>query len=250
MIKKTSLPRLSAMIAVATIPTAAIQMLGAPPPTMPSDEPVLRGAEMYVAGCASCHGTGGEGTAVGPPLIGVGPAGVDFMLSTGRMPIADPEQAPVRAPPAYTPEEIDAMVAYVTSLGPGGPAVPEVSPAEGSLSAGREVYTANCLACHGAGAQGASVGGGQVAPPLDEATAVQIAEAVRFGPGAMPPFGADQLSESQLNDLIRYVQSLRRAPDPGGLGLGHVGPVLEGLIAWLVGLGLLVLAIRFTGTRT
>ena len=247
---KASLQRLSAMIAVAAVPTAAIQMLGAPTPTMQTDEFVSRGADLYAAGCASCHGTGGEGTAVGPPLIGVGPAGVDFMLSTGRMPIADPGQGPSRAPPAYTPEEIEAIVAYVTSLGPGGPAIPAVSPAGGSLSRGRELYTGNCLACHGAGAQGASVGGGQVAPPLDEATAVQIAEAIRFGPGAMPRFGEQQVSQRELNDLVRYVQSLRRTRDPGGLGLGHVGPVLEGLIAWLVGLGLLVVAIRFTGTKT
>ncbi|HEX2025135.1 MAG TPA: c-type cytochrome [Actinomycetota bacterium] len=249
MIGTRSWRRLPAVIAVALVPTAAIQLLGLPVTAQQTDHRLARGADLYAAGCASCHGPGGEG-GVGPSLIGVGAAGVDFMLSTGRMPLADPDQTGTRGEPAYSAEEIDAIVAFVTSLGSGGPPIPSVDPARGAVATGREVFTANCLACHGAGAQGASVGGGQVAPPLDQATALQIAEAVRFGPGPMPRFGDEQVTQHELDSLVRYVVSLRDATDPGGLGLGHVGPVVEGLIAWLVGLGLLVLAIRFAGTRT
>jgi ubiquinol-cytochrome c reductase cytochrome c subunit len=209
-----------------------------------------RGLELYRQNCASCHGPGGAGTEQGPSLIGVGAATVDFMLSTGRMPLGDPGQQPVRLPPAFPPEDIEALVAYVTSLGEGGPAIPEVDPEAGDLSLGREVFTDNCAACHGSAGQGASVGGGRIAPPLHEATDLQIAEAVRAGPGAMPPFGEDGLDQEQLDAVVRYVLSLREPEDRGGLGLGHAGPVIEGFIAWFLGLGVLIVVIRRSGTRT
>jgi ubiquinol-cytochrome c reductase cytochrome c subunit len=120
--------------------------------------------------------------------------------------------------------------------------------ASGDLARGREVYAANCLACHGAGGQGASVGGGAVAPNLGGATPTQIAEAARIGPGVMPPFTEGQISQEDMDSLVRYVVSLRDANDRGGLGLGHVGPVVEGLVGWVIGLGLLLLVVRLTGS--
>jgi ubiquinol-cytochrome c reductase cytochrome c subunit len=182
--------------------------------------------------------------------VRVGPAAVDFMLSTGRMPLADPDEQPVRNPPKYSPEEIAAMVAYFASLGPGGPEIPVVTAEEGDPARGRQVYAANCLACHGAAAQGASVGGGAIAPSLGQSTPVQLAEAARIGPGVMPLFDEGVISEEDMDSLVRYVMSLRAGQDLGGLGLGHVGPVVEGLVGWLVGLGLLVVVIRLTGSRT
>jgi ubiquinol-cytochrome c reductase cytochrome c subunit len=242
--------RLAALAVLAMAPTAAIQLLGqAPPPVAAQvDDQVVRGLELYVVGCATCHGVEGQGTGQGPPLVGVGAASVDFMLSTGRMPLSAPADQPVRRPSEYSPEEVEAIVAYVGSLGPGGPAIPAVTPAEGDLVRGRSLYSANCLACHGAGGQGASVGGGAVAPALDRATPVEIAEAARIGPGVMPPFTEEQLPEADLSSVARYLLYLRAAGDPGGVGLGHVGPVVEGLIGWLVGLGILLLVVRLTGT--
>jgi len=242
--------RLAVLAMVALVPTAAIRLLGGSPSPAAAqvDQEAARGFELYVAGCASCHGVAGQGTGQGPPLVGVGAAAVDFMLSTGRMPLSDPASQPVRSPPEYSPEEIAAVVAYVGSLGPGGPAIPLVVGENGDLSRGRALYSANCLACHGAGGQGASVGGGAVAPALDRATPTEIAEAARIGPGVMPPFTEEQLSEADMDAVVRYLLFLGDGEDRGGLGLGHVGPVVEGLIGWLVGLGLLVLVIRLTGT--
>lgn len=242
-----SVRRLLALALLALGPSAAIQLSSAP---ARGQEDVERGFDLYAAGCSTCHGLGGEGTIQGPSLIGVGEAAVDFMLSTGRMPLADPGEQPVRNPPAYDPEEIAAVVAYVTSLGPGGPSIPEVSPAAGDLARGRSVYAANCLACHGAGAQGASVGGGAVAPALDHSTPTELAEAPRIGPGVMPLFDERVIDDQDMNSLVRYVISLRTGQDRGGLSLGRVGTVTEGLIGWVVGMGLLVLVVRMTGTRT
>ncbi|MGH2674265.1 MAG: cytochrome bc1 complex diheme cytochrome c subunit [Actinomycetota bacterium] len=244
------LRRLAVLGLLSLVPTSAIQLLArSPSPAMAQvDQQAARGFDLFVAGCAACHGVEGQGTGQGPPLVGVGAAAVDFMLSTGRMPLSDPGAQPVRSAPEYSSEEIAAIVAYVGSVGPGGPAIPVVFPENGDLSRGRELYAANCLACHGAGGQGASVGGGAVAPGLDRATPTEIAEAVRIGPGGMPPFTQGQLSESDMDSVVRYVLFVRQGEDRGGLGLGHVGPVVEGLMGWLVGLGILLLVVRLTGS--
>lgn len=212
-------------------------------------EEMARGQRLYAQSCASCHGPTGGGTAQGPPLIGVGGAAVDFMLSTGRMPMAEPGQQPTRGEPAFSPEETRALVAYVSALGPGGPEIPMVDPGSGDLRRGREVFTATCLACHGAGGQGASVGGGRVAPPLFGSTPLQLAEAVRVGPGTMPPFSEETIPGRDLDSLVRYVAYLESLGGRGGHELGRVGPVMEGFVAWLLGVGLLVLAVRWIGTR-
>lgn len=211
---------------------------------------LAEGGDLYAQSCASCHGMGGGGTANGPPLVGVGEASVHFQLSTGRMPMAEPGTQPRRGPPAFSDGQIVALVAYVSSLGPGGVDIPQIAPEEGDLQQGRRLYATNCLACHGAGGQGASVGGGQVAPPLFDATALQVAEAVRVGPGPMPPFGEEQISPDDLDSLLRYVAFLEEFRPPGGYEAGRVGPVIEGFIAWLLGLGSLVLMMRWIGSRT
>jgi ubiquinol-cytochrome c reductase cytochrome c subunit len=214
-----------------------------------------RGRVLFEQSCMSCHGDAGQGTVNGPAVVGVGAAGVDFMLSTGRMPLAAEVPQVERRDPAFGDEDIAALVAYVTSLGPGGPEIPDVDPSRGGLARGMEVFTDNCMACHGTAGQGASVGGGQIAPSVHEATPVQVGEAVRFGPGVMPRFGEEVVSQEDLDSLVRYIGFLggREPADPGpsigGLDLGGVGPVVEGLVAWLVGLGLLVLFIRWAGTR-
>ncbi|HXF37965.1 MAG TPA: c-type cytochrome [Actinomycetota bacterium] len=234
---------------LAAIPLTAALQFALSGPAVGREELVRRGAELYATSCASCHGPGGEGTADGPPLIGVGAAAVDFMLATGRMPLADPDAQPVRQAPAFDRSGIEALVAFVGTLGPGGAPIPSVDPGAGDLGLGRAVYASSCMACHGAGATGDALVGGAVAPALDRATALQIAEAVRIGPGQMPPFGPDEIDQRQLDSLARYVTYLRGAPDPGGAALGRVGPVAEGFVGWFVGLGALLVVIRLTGTR-
>jgi ubiquinol-cytochrome c reductase cytochrome c subunit len=208
------------------------------------------GQRLYEASCSTCHGLTGEGTANGPTLQGVGPSAVRFMLTTGRMPLASPKDQPRRQEPRFSPEGIDAIVAYVQTIAPGGVPIPAVDPAAGSLSEGAAVFLDNCAGCHGAGASGDSIGGGRIAPSLGEATPQEIAEAVRIGPGTMPVFNPSSLSEQELNSLVRYLTWLRDDGGPGGAQLGRVGAVAEGLVAGVIGLGLLIIAIRLTGSKT
>lgn len=203
------------------------------------------GAALYLESCAACHGPGGVGSADGPPLIGVGAAAADFMLRTGRMPLSAPGAPLVRRDPVFSDQQIRVLVDYVAGLdGGGGPAIPEVQVTGADLARGRDLFITSCAACHGAGAGGDSVGGGFVAPPLLGIDPVTVGEAIRTGPGAMPVFGPGQISDDELGAIAAYLSYLQDEAAPGGLTLGGAGPVVEGYVAWLVGIGLLLLAVR------
>jgi ubiquinol-cytochrome c reductase cytochrome c subunit len=215
----------------------------------PLATPAGGGRLIYLGDCAFCHGTDAMGSNRGPSLQGVGEADVDFYLSTGRMPIAEVVQAPQRQTPAYNPHEIGAIVAYVGSLGAAtGPPIPQLNLGAASLSDGENLYTENCASCHSSVAAGGALTNGMYAPTLRPSTPTQIAEAIRVGPGTMPVFGSDTLSDDQVNSIVRYVVYLQHPEDRGGLDLSHLGPITEGMIAFVVGLGALLLFVRKIGT--
>ena len=219
-------------------------------------EQVAQGRQLFLVGCSFCHGQNGEGvrtqdgeSQLGPSLVGVGAAAVDFQVGTGRMPMAQPGQQAPRKAVAYDEEETAALASYVASLGP-GPAIPDSSDysVEGLSAAerqeaivrGGQIFLTNCTACHNfAGAGGAMPRGGY-APALQGVEPKYVYEALLTGPQTMPSFSNGNLSPEEKRDVIAYLQSLEDAPEYGGFGLGGLGPVPEGLAAWLVGIGLLV----------
>lgn len=210
---------------------------------------IAYGRQLYLVRCSSCHGLDAQGVpGVAPELTDAGEASADFYLSTGRMPLADPRQQPTRHRPAYPKDQIAAMVAYIGSLG-SGPPIPTL-PAVSDLAQGFSLYSINCAECHSAAGAGGALGYGDVVPSLVHATPLDVAEAVRIGPDPMPVFGPDTLSDRQVGDIAAYVQYLHHPDDPGGLGLGHLGPIPEGFVGWVVGMGLLLLAARLIGTRS
>ncbi|WP_422768750.1 c-type cytochrome [Plantactinospora sp. WMMC1484] len=220
----------------------------APAPTPSVDPAAARGAELYLRSCASCHGPAGQGSQRAPSLVGVGPASVDFQLNTGRMPVQKEVAQVAHREPAFDAEEIRALVAHVASFGGGGPQIPTVGP--GDLREGRELYLSTCAACHSATGVGATLSNGFVAPSLDRSSPIQVAEAIRVGPGLMPVFPESVLSQQQVDALAGYVQELRGDRlDRGGASLGRLGPTTEGLVAWGIGLVLLVLVARWLGSR-
>lgn len=209
---------------------------------------IEKGRSLFLEGCSSCHGElarGRPGTA--PSLHGAGAAAADFYLSTGRMPLANPTDEPTRAKPTYSRSEIRALTAFVGSLGK-GPAIPSVDPAAAPINQGLSAFTEHCAGCHQVGARGGIVTGG-IAPPLQDVTPTQIAEAVRVGPYLMPAFNEKQISRSELNAIVRYVRSTRAPDDRGGWGIGHIGPIPEGMIAWLLAGATLLLVARLIGER-
>lgn len=212
------------------------------PPAAPN------GRTIWLRDCAVCHQPDGSGSTKAPDIRHSGTASVDFMVSTGRMPLSTPDAKLIRHTPHYSQAEINALVRYTATL-TSGPAIPKVHVTSADLAKGSALYSQNCSTCHQAAGSGGALAFGQVAPSLRHATAVQVVEALRTGPGDMPVFGHQSLSAAQANQIAAYVQQLRKPNNHGGAALGHLGPVPEGLVAWIVGLGALLLIARFLGTR-
>ncbi len=221
-------------------------------------EVALDGETLYLRDCAWCHGNRGRGTERGPDLVSGtnGEAFTDFMLSTGRMPISSPRERTQREDPVYERHEIDAIVDYVGTLGGTGPEVPEVDIESADVGEGLELYQENCAACHSTTMVGGALTTGPeptttnvTAPSLRESTPREVAEAMLVGPGAMPVFGEETFTDEQVDAIVAYVIALQDPKDRGGAPIGHVGPVTEGAVGWIVGLGALLILIRWMGTR-
>jgi ubiquinol-cytochrome c reductase cytochrome c subunit len=224
---------------------------------------VEEGKKLFLEGCASCHGMNGEGqfqpdgTVAGPSLIGVGAAAVDFQVGTGRMPLANPGAQAPRKTPIYSDEEIAALAAYVVSLSPSnpGPAVPSpdmydysnLTPEE--LALGGQLYRANCAACHNFAGEGGALSAGKYAPSLMGVDAKHIYQAMLTGPQNMPVFPDTTLRVEDKQAIIGYIKSLETQPNPGGIDLGRLGPVTEGLLLWTLGLGLMIAVAVWIGVK-
>jgi len=245
---------LVAPAAEAAPPQPGVTHVSVPPGT----PPVEWGAQLFGANCITCHGPDGRGiftplqgagdtTGLGPSLQGVGAQAADFYLRTGYMPLQDAHAQPRRSRVLFSQRELQALIAYVASLKP-GPPVPAPHPERGNLAAGLQLFTEHCAGCHQVSAAGGYVTNA-VAPRLNDATPVQIAEAARIGPYLMPRFSERQISNSQLDSIIRYVIYARHPDDRGGWALGHVGPVPEGLVTWFIGVAALVATCLVIGRR-
>ncbi|HLI60561.1 MAG TPA: c-type cytochrome [Solirubrobacteraceae bacterium] len=249
--------RLAQVLAVAFACLAGAGPALAQPPSgivRPTQEPghatVELGRELYAGNCASCHGIAGRGISrprpgagdlmgMGPSLRGVGAQAPDFYLRTGYMPLGDPHEQPYGNRVLFSGKEIKSLVAYVASLGR-GPSIPHPDPSAGSLSEGQHLFTENCAGCHQLEARGGFVTGARV-PPLQNVKAVRIAEAVRIGPYLMPKFPRSEISNSELNSIIRYIETTNHPDNKGGWSIGNLGPIPEGLVAWWIAIPLVLL---------
>ncbi|MDQ3592066.1 MAG: cytochrome c [Actinomycetota bacterium] len=225
-------------------------------------ELVAAGRELYLVGCASCHGLNGQGILqsksgqYGPSLIGVGAAAVDFQVGTGRMPMASNSQQAPRKEPFYDDAETEQLAAFVaTEFGP-GPAIPgseyydiaDVS--EEEVTRGGEFFLTNCTACHNAVGIGGALGGGRYAPSLEGVEGVHFAEAMITGPQSMPVFSDAVISPEDKRNIYAYLNEVQTQPASGGFALGGVGPVGEGLAGWVAGIGSLVVFAVWIGKHS
>jgi ubiquinol-cytochrome c reductase cytochrome c subunit len=208
----------------------------------PAAAQVKQGYDLYGAHCAKCHSVAGKA----PSLRGAGARAADFYLRTGYMPLLSPHDQPWRSRVLFTDGEIRALVAYVASLG--GPPIPHPHPERGNVAQGRALFADDCAGCHQSLAVGGMMPGARV-PTLARATPTEIAEAVRIGPYVMPRFSRKRLSDAELDSVIRYVQSAQSPHDPGGWAIGHLGPIPEGIVAWLIGGSSLVAVSMLIGRR-
>jgi ubiquinol-cytochrome c reductase cytochrome c subunit len=217
-----------------------------------SQQDIAAGKRLFQANCSSCHGLEAQGTSQAPSLIGSGAAAVYFQMSTGRMPAKEVGAEQPRKPSTFTEQQIYQIADYIASLG-GGPAIPtdeQVDPARGNPAVGWQLFTSNCAQCHGFAGAGGALTYGKFAPSLVASTPKQIYTAMLTGPEAMPVFSDGTLTPQAKRDIIAYIRKTIPEPNPGGFSLGRTGPTTEGLVAWLGGLGFLVLvALWITAKR-
>jgi quinol---cytochrome-c reductase cytochrome c subunit len=203
------------------------------------------GKQIFDASCISCHGRNGQGVPdKGPSLIGVGSAAVEFQVGTGRMPAPGQGAQIARKTPLYTRDQARQIGAYIQELG-GGPELPQQTDeqlADGDVARGGTLFRINCSSCHAFGAGGGALSSGKYAPSLEESTPRDMWAAMLTGPQNMPVFGNNQLSPEEKRDVVAYIQNLQEDTDPGGWGIGRLGPVSEGLAIFLIGMVALVFA--------
>lgn len=237
------------LLVAALMVLGLLQYLIAPVAQVAADtgnsQQVEQGRLLFAVGCASCHGLNAQGSDYGPILVGVGAAAVDFQVSTGRMPMAADDNQAFPKERQFNVLETAAMAAYIASLGP-GPAIPDPDKyTPGNLDAsavarGGEFFRVNCAACHNFAGAGGALPNGVVAPSLFGIDNRYLYEAMITGPAQMPVFADSVLRPQDKRELIAYINTLHQRPSPGGLPLGHLGPVSEGLWAWVIGMGGLV----------
>jgi ubiquinol-cytochrome c reductase cytochrome c subunit len=209
------------------------------------------GRALFLRNCATCHGLHAEGSSDGPTLVGVGAASVDFQVGTGRMPARELGAQIQAKPVQFEPDEIAALAAYVASLGP-GPAIPsesDVATTDADVARGGVIYRTNCAQCHNYAGSGGALTRGKFAPSLKKTTAKHIYEAMLTGPQSMPVFGDSTMTPKDKRDIIAFLKTTRSEASPGGAGLGKVGPVTEGAVGWLVGLGALIGSAVWLGAK-
>ena len=216
-----------------------------------SSQKVEAGRQLFLIGCASCHGKNAEGILTkrdnnyGPTLVGVGAAAVDFQVGTGRMPLAQAGPQAPRKDPEYTAEETSQLAAYIASLAP-GPAIPDSEYTNYSkttveqLREGGEFFRTNCTACHNSVGAGGALPGGRYAPTLVGVSAKHIYEAMVTGPQQMPVFADTTITPEDKKNVIAYIKKVQSQPEYGGMAGGGLGPVPEGLFTWLIGIGAMV----------
>jgi ubiquinol-cytochrome c reductase cytochrome c subunit len=211
---------------------------------------VRKGQQLFDQTCITCHGANLQGVKDrGPSLIGVGQAAAYFQLRTGRMPLVQQGPEATRKKAVFSETEIEQIAAFIQEHG-GGPQVPQGNLRDDkAMGAGGELFRLNCASCHNFAGKGGALSGGKFAPNLKYATDQEMYAAMLSGPESMPVFGDNQITPDQKRAIISYVQGLKAQADPGGNGIGRLGPVPEGLVIWIVGIGLMLFIILWIGQK-
>jgi len=220
-------------------------------PVKASTNDIAAGEKLFQANCASCHGPSASGTESAPSLIGVGAAAVDFQVGTGRMPAQMSGPQVQVKPVQFDQDQINQLAAFVASLG-AGPAIPtaeQVDPSLGDPATGMSIFRTNCAMCHNAVGAGGALSQGKFAPNLWATTPTHLYEAMLTGPQSMPVFNDANITPEEKRDIIAFID-LQGGASPGGLTLGALGPVSEGLWAWVIGMGLLIGAAVWIGAKS
>jgi ubiquinol-cytochrome c reductase cytochrome c subunit len=208
------------------------------------------GRQLFATSCITCHGANLQGVQDrGPSLLGVGAAAAYFQVSTGRMPLARQGADSQRKTAKFDEQQVKDIAAYVEQMG-GGPTLPSGDLRDANIAAGGEQFRLNCASCHGTTGRGAPLSAGKTVPSLMDSTDQQIYTAMISGPENMPIFSDNALTPQEKRQIVAYVQILKASKDPGGHGIGRIGPVSEAIVIWVAGIGALMAVILWIGVKS
>ncbi len=207
---------------------------------------VAEGLDLYATNCVVCHGASGEGMAAYPSLDSEGVRAMDAedlfrTIERGRYNTAMAAYGSAEGG-IFTDMQVrslvtliqeapwDAVAAHVDELGltPPALAVAEIDAAlfaqvaaladGATLSAGLDVYAANCVACHGANAEGSTL-----APALDSEelrarlTDADMARIIAQGmPGTLMAGWERALPAADIDAVVTLI---RRWPELSAAGI-------------------------------
>ncbi len=189
------------------------------------------GENVFAGECAGCHGAKGEGALEGPSLQSVldNQAAVTGVAEIVRQGYGEMDSFESK----LTEDQIQAVAHYVVSA----------FGTTGDVPQGGVLFRLNCAGCHGASARGgALIYSEDNAPSLLDVATPEVSAAVRSGPSTMPAYNEGALTDAQVASIAAYVESIQAPPQPGGYEMTYHGPVSEGLIAIVGGLGAAILA--------
>ncbi len=190
-------------------------------PTPPREADPVNGAGLFANWCAACHGSGGDGTNLGPPInrTGVLAKDDDFLRTITSEGI--PGTSMIDFKRRLTAQEIEDVIAFMRTWEPRPPA----AAGEGDPARGATLYAGNCAPCHGAGGEGDAL-----APPLnltdvlakdDDFLRTITLEGI---PGtAMIDFGT-RMDAQNIDDIIAFMRiwqpKVRPRPGEGNVDNG------------------------------
>ena len=175
---------------------------------------ILRGRQLYVDNCTSCHGTRGEGN-VGPALNNatlLKKASDEVLFAAivaGRPSTVMPAWGQDNGGP-FTNEEIHDIVAFVRAWEPNAPevlaAVFVPNPARGAA-----IYASSCFVCHG------EEGKGNIAPAINNPERLEKLEddwyrqtIINGRPAKGMPTWGTVLSPNQVEDVVAMIAAWRK----------------------------------------
>lgn len=185
------------------------------------------GKVIFAQHCAVCHGDVGQGRSAVTSIAG---PNLQAEHNEGNV-LAAVEVGPSHMPSfAYVLSipEMQAVATYVSQQ------IAVIPLTGGDLSEGGELFRAYCAACHRTSVRGGALAFTNInAPALTNKSAALIAGAIRWGPGPMPSFPPQLLTDTQLASIVDYVKFSQHPPNPGGTTLNFYGPSAEGLVGFL-----------------
>jgi len=212
--------RMSAPLLVAIAATPCIHGQQAKPSAS-------EGEVIFQQQCAKCHGDRGQGRSA---LVSIAGPNLQAEHDTGKVLTAiytGPSHMPIFSYLLSVPQA-NAVAKYVTQ------SLAVIPLTGGNLSEGGELFRVYCASCHRTAVRGGPLAfTGVNAPQLTNKSRALIAGAIRWGPGPMPKFPPAVLSDEQVASVADYVSYMQHPPNPGGRPLHFIGPVAEGLAAWV-----------------